>query len=181
MKRLLALVLSAAAIAGSLPGEATATDQHPRMDTVRVNVNREDANERTGRWRGPCSTWEYGENLTSPAIFNADLERSHRMMVRLIVCVFDRWAPGNAATALYVAHREAGVHLLPWAYNATSGCMGLFQHSEWAGRRWLLWPGWFRKPIGKVSWSDPRANAIMAARMVAGVGAWDEGWGPWGG
>jgi len=108
-----------------------------------------------------------------PAKFNAD-PRARVKMRRLVLCVFDWLAPGNAEHALYVAQRESG--LLPWARNASSGCMGLFQHIEWDGRTWMLRPVWFRKPISHVSWTDPRANAIIAARMVAAGG-----WGPWGG
>jgi len=125
------------------------------------------------RWTGPCSTWQYGEALTSPAKFNADLERSHRMMRRLIVCVFDRFAPGNAQTALYVAERESG--LLPWAVNVSSNCLGLYQHigSAWPSRAAsYLRRAWFRRWPAR--WSDPRANAIVSARMVAAGG-----WGPW--
>lgn len=163
MKRLLAATVAGALVAGMLAGPVQA---EPR-----------------GRWNGPCSGWEYGENLTSPAKFNADLARSHRMMVRLIRCVFDRFAPGNAEHALYVAHREAGDTLLPWAVNVGgcggSGCLGMFQHmgSAWDERARLhlsnirgmfnYWPP---------NWSDPRANAIVSAKMVR-----FGGWGPWGG
>lgn len=125
-----------------------------------------------GRWRGPCSGWAYGENLSTPALFNAD-PRAEIKMRRLVDCVFHRWAPGNEATALYVAERESG--FMPWARNASSGCLGLFQHisSAWPDRaRSYLWRGWFRR--WPAVWSDPRANAIVAARMVAAGG-----WGPW--
>jgi hypothetical protein len=131
------------------------------------------ASPNENRWRGPCSTWQYGEGLTTPALFNADLERSQRMMRRQIACVFDRFAPGNASTALYVADRESSFY--PWAVNASSGCLGLFQHigSAWSGRAHAyLWRGWFRR--WPAHWADPRAQAIVSSRMVAAGG-----WGPW--
>jgi hypothetical protein len=99
-------------------------------------------------------------------------------MEKLVRCVFDRYAPGNADMAIYVMDRESGRY--PWAYNSSSGCAGLFQHITWTGRismvpRWMFAPGYHPTAF------DPRANAIVAAFMVAGYGAWSPGWGPWGG
>jgi hypothetical protein len=73
------------------------------------------------------------------------------------------------------ADRESNFY--PWSANP-SGCLGLFQHqvAYWPGRvQAYLWKGWWAP---KVKWPvspyDPRANAIVAARMVAAGG-----WGPW--
>src|SRR4249920_2015442 len=124
-----------------------------------------------GRWRGPCEGWWLGENLT-PARWNANPGRGELMMRRLITCVFTEYAPGNSVTALMVADRESSFY--PWAVNSSSGCAGLFPHITWTGRanafldRWMF-PGW------PVTACDPRANASVAAKMVAGGG-----WGPWG-
>lgn len=132
-----------------------------------------------GRWRGPCSDWWLGENLT-PAMWNANPTRGARMMQRLIVCVFGVFAPGESLTALYIADRESGYY--PWAANP-SGCEGLFQHqvAYWPGRAatishklfapWLKWPD--ANDPGRLIY-DPRANAIAAAKMVA-----SSGWGAW--
>lgn len=127
-----------------------------------------------GRWRGPCSTWEYGEDLT-PAKWNADPAKALRQMERLVTCVFDRYAPGNAGTAIAIMDRESGGY--PWAVNSSSGCAGLFQHITWTGRAQMYLERW---QFGPNAWLpsafDPRANAIVAAHMVnAG------GWTPWGG
>lgn len=126
------------------------------------------------RWHGPCSTWEYGERLLTPGQWRADPHGADKIR-RLVACVFDRFAPGNTDHALYVADRESSFY--PWAQNPYSGCAGLFQHipSAWPGRaseyldHWMFehWPA---------RWWDPRANAIVAAKMVA-----RSGWGPWGG
>ena len=150
-------LLVAAIIAASIAASSTAAAQ---------------AKPNLGRWRGPCSTWQYGENLT-PQKWNADPAKAHRQMERLVVCVFDRYAPGNASTALYVMNRESGGY--PWALNPSSGCAGLFQHISWTGRaafyleRWMFGPNaWLPSAF------DPRANAIVSAKMVA-----SGGWGPW--
>ena len=156
MKRTLVAAIVAALIA--LPTTAGATPSAP---------------EPLGRWpAGPCSDWRYGEYLTSPAKFQAT--PGARQKVRnLIVCIFDRFAPGNSSTALYVADRESGLY--PWAYNASSGCMGLYQHISWDDRvQTFLRQEWFRRPLSELPWSDPRANAIIAARMVRAGG-----WSPW--
>lgn len=174
MKRTLAaLVLSAALIATSSTAGATGADTGSEGNGIDRSGAQIDRAPRTGRWNGPCQGWEHGENLTTPAIFNADRAESERKMRRLIACVFHRWAPGNVGTALYVADRESGFN--PWATNPSSLCRGLFQHidSAWASRAdTYLWPGWFRRH--PITWADPRANAIVAARMVAAGG-----WGPW--
>jgi hypothetical protein len=113
-----------------------------------------------------------GENLT-PAIWNDNPERGALMMQRLIVCVFAVWAPGESAYALAIADRESNFYA--WAWNTSSDCRGLFQHMGryWASRaETYLFRGWFGK--WPVSAFDPRANAIVTARMVAAGG-----WGPW--
>jgi hypothetical protein len=134
------------------------------------------AQAKEGRWRGPCEGWWMGENLT-PAIWNEDPARGEQMMMRLIVCTFAVWAPGESAYALAIADRESSFY--PWAANP-SGCLGLFQHqvAYWSGRvQAYLWKGWWGPNVEwPVSPYDPRANAIAAARMVH-----DSGWGPWGG
>lgn len=174
LRRLIVTCITAAIVTSS-GGDAIAARSERTGTMHRTYPSAAESNE--GRWRGPCDGWQYGETLTSPAIFNANPIRNRIRIMRLVTCVFDWLAPGNAATAVYVAERESGLY--PWAYNTSSGCMGLFQHIEWAGRRWMLRPAWFRKPLDDVTWTDPRANAIMAARMVAGAGAWSGGWGPW--
>jgi hypothetical protein len=121
-----------------------------------------------GRWRGPCSTWEYGENL-QPSDFPS--AKAARQIDRLVTCLFDRYAPGNSGTALYVMHRESGGY--PWAFNTSSGCAGLFQHITWTGRVTML-PRWAFAPGYHPSAFDPRANAWVAALMVR-----SGGWGPW--
>jgi hypothetical protein len=133
------------------------------------------AQAKEGRWRGPCEGWFVGEYLT-PAIWAKDPTRGERMMMRLIVCVFAVWAPGESAYALAIADRESSFY--PFAWNESSDCRGLFQMM---GRYWnsrvdaYLWRGWWApKAKWPVSAFDPRANAITAARMVAAGG-----WGPW--
>lgn len=141
------------------------------------------ARTRLGRWRGPCSTWQFGERLT-PSLWQSDPARGQRMMTRLVVCVFDRYAPGNSTYAISIARRESGLY--PWAQNVSSLCSGLFQHilSAWPARassylphsNWapgVLWPDSHHEDRLVF---DPRANAMAAAKMVAGGG-----WGPWGG
>jgi hypothetical protein len=127
-----------------------------------------------GRWRGFCSGWWLGENL-SPADWAANPERGRRMMQRLIVCVFARFAPGQSGTALYVSDRESSFY--PWA-RSPGGHLGLFQHAEpyWADRsRAYCWRGWWAPWVAlPVSAYDPRCNATAAAKMVAAGG-----WGPW--
>lgn len=136
-------------------------------------VNAE-AKPNLGRWRGPCSTFSYGENLT-PASWAADPAKGHRQVVHLVTCIFDKYAPGNASTAIAIMDRESSGY--PWALNSSSGCAGLFQHITWTGRavqylrRWQFGPNaWLPSAF------DPRANAIVAAHMVA-----ISGWAPWGG
>jgi len=124
-----------------------------------------------GRWRGPCSTWLYGENQT-PATFAAHRAKADRQMERLVKCIFDKYAPGNTGTALYVMDRESGGY--PWALNSSSGCAGLFQHITWSGRVTML-PRWAFAPHYHPSAFDPRANAWVAALMVR-----SSGWGAWG-
>lgn len=137
----------------------------------------------SGRWRGLCSTWLYGERLT-PARWASNVARGIRMIKRLIGCVFDHFAPGNGTYALAIAQRESGFY--PWAQNVYSLCSGLFQHilSAWPSRaasylprsQWgpgVLWPD--SEHTTRLVF-DPRANAMAAAKMVAG-----SGWGPWGG
>lgn len=126
-----------------------------------------------GRWRGPCSDWWLGENLT-PEMWAQDLERGREMIQRLIVCVFGVFAPGESVTALIIADRESSFY--PWAANS-SGALGLFQHmvGYWPGRaETYLFRGWFAPWMWPISPFDPRANAIVTARMVA-----ESGWGPW--
>jgi len=127
---------------------------------------------RLGRWRGACSTWRYGETLT-PAIYQADPERGKRIITRLIRCEFDRWAPGQADTAVMVATRESGLY--PWSQNVSSLCSGLFQHilSAWNGRATTFLHRW-EYANWVPPWTDARANAEIAAKMVAAGG-----WGPW--
>ncbi|MGH2595808.1 MAG: hypothetical protein ACRDH7_07570 [Actinomycetota bacterium] len=133
--------------------------------------------EQLGRWRGFCSTWREGENLT-PARFHANPDAARAKIRRLIVCVFAKFAPGESGVALVVADRESGLY--PWAQNPSSLCSGLFQHilSAWPSRaesylkRWMFGPGVSWPP----PWSDPRANTIVAAKMVADPNI---GWTPW--
>jgi len=137
------------------------------------------------RWEGPCSTWMYGEALTTPAKFNADLERSHRMMRRLAACLFARFDAGPVPE--YVIERESGWN--PWATNPNDGhscrpftggnygSCGLAQHLSryWEGRmRAYLRPGWYRRwPVGPL---DPRANLIAMAKMVRAQGGVCPAW-----
>jgi hypothetical protein len=125
-----------------------------------------------GRWRGPCATWQYGENLT-PA--NYAEKNGEQKIIRLVRCVFRRYAPGNEDYAVMVMQRESGAW--PWAVNSSSGCAGLFQHITWTGRALAFLHRW---QFGPNAWLptafDPRANAMVAAAMVRGGG-----WGPWGG
>jgi hypothetical protein len=52
----------------------------------------------------------------------------------------------------------------------------LFQHITWTGRAALYLHRWqFGKHAWPTSAFDPRANAMVAAAMVA-----SGGWGPWG-
>jgi hypothetical protein len=98
------------------------------------------------------------------------------MMQRLIGCVFTTWAPGNSGIALYVANRES--HFYPWAKNPSSSASGEFQHlaTYWPGRAAAyLNRGWFGKGAWPASVWDPRAQAIVTARMVGPEGNWS----PW--
>jgi len=142
-----------------------------------IPMTNAEAKPHLGRWRGPCATFAEGENLT-PAMYEANRAKGERQITHLITCVFRRFAPGNEATAVAVARRESG--LWPWSINSSSGCAGLFQHITWTDRismvpRWMFAPGYHPTAF------DPRANALVAAFMVAGVGDWPGGWGPWGG
>jgi hypothetical protein len=114
-----------------------------------------------------------GENLT-PELWNSDPARGEQMMMRLIVCVFAVFAPGQSAYALAIADRESGFY--PWAKNPYSSASGVFQHlaSYWPGRAASLNRGWFGKGAWPASVFDPRANAIAAAIMVR-----NSGWGAW--
>ncbi len=124
-----------------------------------------------GRWRGPCSDWWVGENLT-PEIWNTNPDRGIRMMQRLVVCIFGTYAPGESLTALYVVDRESGFY--PWAQNPSSGAAGLMQHITWTGRAAYFLKKWMFRPGYHPSAFDPRANLIVGAKMVA-----SGGWGPW--
>lgn len=126
-----------------------------------------------GRWHGFCDGWRLGENMT-PAVWAANPDRGRLMMQRLVNCVFHRFAPGQVAMAFYVAYRES--HYFPWASNG-GHYLGIFQHCSgcWSARaRDHLWRGWFARYLWPISAFDPRANAIVTARMVA-----EGGWGPW--
>lgn len=161
MKRIISVVVLTAALATVADPTATALAYQPKGHY--------------DRWHGPCSTWQYGERLLTPGAYFANVARAQRQLHRLVVCVFDRFAPGNAEKALAIAERESGFY--PWADNPTSHCRGFFQHlpGAWAGRALdKLWRGWFKHWPAR--WWDPRANTIVAARMVA-----EGGWGPWGG
>jgi hypothetical protein len=96
------------------------------------------------------------------------------MMRRLIGCVFTTFAPGNSGIALYVADRESSFY--PWALNPSSGTAGLFQHITWTGRALAyLQRGWFGKGAWLPTAFDPRANAIVSAKIVHECGCWT----PW--
>jgi hypothetical protein len=127
-----------------------------------------------GRWIGPCEGWWLGENLT-PKLWNENPERGEQMMMRLIVCVFAVFAPGQSAYALAIADRESSFYI--WAKNPSSSASGLFQHlaTYWPSRSTLLNRGWFGKGAWPASVFDPRANAIVTALMVGSEG----NWGPW--
>jgi len=98
------------------------------------------------------------------------------MTQRLITCIFALLAPGQSVTALMVADRESNFY--EWAFNASSGASGLFQHlaSYWPGRAAAyLKRGWFGKGTWPLGPFDPRANAIVTAMMVGPEGDWS----PW--
>jgi hypothetical protein len=129
----------------------------------------------TGRWIGPCEGWWLGENLT-PELWHHDPERGETMMMRLIVCVFAVFAPGQSAYALAIADRESSFY--PWAKNPYSSASGIMQHlaTYWPGRAAAyLHRGWFGKGAWPASVWDPRAQAIVTARMVGPEGDWS----PW--
>lgn len=80
--------------------------------------------------------------------------------------------------AVYVAGRESNFD--PWAWHHadwTHDCLGTFQQMRayWPDRvhRYLR-RRWFPRSWPDVRPFDPRANAIVAARMVRAGG-----WGPW--
>lgn len=123
------------------------------------------ANGYTHHGERPCTGWQF--DLTNPAT------RQQRGP-RLVACVFSRLGMDSAIpTAQYVAERESGY--LPTAYNP-SGCGGLFQMMlrYWPGRRAAFLPRWLFPRRELVSWTNPLANAWVAARMVKAGG-----WGPW--
>ena len=85
-------------------------------------------------------------------------------------------------TAHYVAHRESGVYMWPWARNTISGACGVFQHipSYWSGRvmanvpaKWFGRHGWTQSNMVKCT--NARANILVTIHM-----AYKDGWGPWG-
>jgi hypothetical protein len=87
------------------------------------------------------------------------------------------------STAHYIAHRESGANLWPWARNTYSGTCGVFQHMPryWESRvrsylpaRWWGYRRWTDSNL--VRCTNARANVIVAIRM-----AHSGGWGPWGG
>ncbi len=141
--------------------------------TLILSMSQAQAAPREDRWHGACSTWFYGETLkpgdwhTRPLVAIARIKR-------LIVCEFDKWAPGQADHALYVADRESSYY--PWAQNVTSLCSGLFQHmlTAWYPRVYTHLMRW-EYHDWLPPWYDPRANTEVAAKMVA-----EGGWGPWG-
>ncbi len=113
----------------------------------------------------PCTGWQY--DLTNPATRQ---ERGRR----LVACVFTKLGlAAEVSTAQYVADRESGFY--PEAYNP-SGCGGLFQMMlrYWPGRRAAYLPEWLFPRQRLVSWTNPLANAWVAARMVKAGG-----WQPW--
>ena len=94
---------------------------------------------------------------------------------RTIRCAFERLAPGNVTEALRIADRESSYYAHAW--NRSTDCRGLFQMMEryWPARvRNLTRPAWFPRLWPNLSAFNARANAIVAARMVA-----TGGWGPW--
>ena len=127
-------------------------------------------------WQGPCDGWRYGETVTQ----DTPRFKVETRMKRLIVCAFDRYAPGNTSKALYVAGRESGYW--PWAinqaYDDAHDCIGLFQHMRryWPSRvKAYLWAGWYPAADWPyISAKNPHANAIAAAKMVKAGG-----WAPW--
>lgn len=146
------------------------------MGTMTTNAN-------AGTWSrptGPCN--EPAFKITRHMSLS---ERQHRAR-RLIVCAFDRFAPGQASTAIAIASRESGLDPFQSNPHATSACRpwsgtvygacGLFQHLAryWIGRTTYLRPRWFPNTWPHVSPYHARANALVAAKMVGSAG-----WGPW--
>jgi hypothetical protein len=98
----------------------------------------------------------------------------------VIRCAFIHYGiPGEIPMALYVAERESSFY--PWAINHNieyiHDCLGLFQHMRylWPARfTGYMRPGWFPAHWPTVSAFNPRAAALVTARMVK-----SGGWGPW--
>ena len=126
-------------------------------------------------WKGPCVGFKNGQTLRKDTAHDIKEIRNRR----LIRCVFNTFAPGELSTALYVAERESNFD--PWAWNHAiyreHDCLGTFQHMRayWHARvlRYLK-PWWFPRSWPDVSAFDPRANAIVTAKMAR-----SGGWSPW--
>lgn len=119
---------------------------------------------------GPCTGPEYVVKRSM-----SFAERAHRGR-RVTTCAFHAIVPAELGTALAVGFRESRFD--PFAYNASSGASGLFQHLKryWPGRRaTYLQAREYPNTWPRVSPFNARANAILTARMVK-----RGGWGPWG-
>lgn len=125
-------------------------------------------------WKGPCTGWKNGQHLrnTTPVAVAA---RRNRHLIR---CVFATFG-ASTTTALQIADRESNFNPWAWhhAYSWSHDCLGSFQHMRayWDDRvRRYLKAKWFPRSWPHVSPFDPRANAIVTARMTRAGG-----WGPW--
>lgn len=126
-------------------------------------------------WKGPCTGWKNGQHLRHDTALATKVRRNSH----LIRCVFATFGVGQTSTALAIARRESGLDPWAWhhAYAWEHDCLGTFQHMRqyWGERvRHFLKAKWFPRSWPNVSPFDPRANAIITARMVRGGG-----WGPW--
>lgn len=127
-----------------------------------------------GNKTGPCRDGRWNDR-NRPALV-------HQANMRILECAVHKW-PVSWSTAHYVAHRESGAYMWPWARNTSSGACGVFQHipSYWAGRVMANVPAkWFGREHGwttanMVRCTNARANILVTIHM-----AYKDGWGPWG-
>jgi Transglycosylase SLT domain len=81
----------------------------------------------------------------------------------------------DAGRALAIAQRESGFN--EWAYNASSGALGLFQHLRryWDGRVRMAGRALRRWNVDHKAWHNPRVQSVVTFVYVHrfGWGAWN--------
>lgn len=126
-----------------------------------------------GNKKGPCINGNWQDRQHPGKV--------HAANMYILQCAIRKW-PVSYDTAHYVAHRESGVYMWPWARNPSSGTCGIFQHMPqyWSGRVMSNIPAkWFGRErwttSNMVRCTNARANILVSIHM-----AYKSGWGPWG-